>query len=274
MSRKYCISISCCCFFFTLFILSAASYAAHPLITDDTGTQGKGNYQVEINAESGYDRETEDAEDTEDGVTVKETGLEAAGILSYGITDSIDIVFGVPYQWNKAWEDGDMTSDYDGISDMSLELKWRFYEAEGFGLALKPGVTLPTGKEEKGLGNGRISSGLTFITTKEIGPWAFHLNLAYTHNGYKLEEDRDANRKDIWHVSLASEVEVVRDLTAVANMGIEKNPDKTSHVDPAFVLGGFVYSITDDLDIDFGYKAGLNKPETDYSILAGTAYRF
>jgi len=268
MRRKCRISTIYCCFFFALFILSPVSYAAHPLITDDTGTQGKGNSQVEINTESGYDKETEE------DITIKETGLEVAGILSYGITDSVDIVFGIPYQWNKAWEDGDMTSDEDGVSDMSLELKWRFYEAGGLSLALKPGVTLPTGKEEKGLGSGRMSSGLTFIATKEIEPLAFHLNLAYTHNGYKLEEDRDANRKDIWHVSLASEAEVIKDLTVVANIGMEKNPDKTTTTDPAFILGGVIYSITDALDIDFGLKTGLNKPETDYSILAGTAFRF
>lgn len=257
-----------------VFILSSASYGAHPLITDDTGTQGKGNSQVEINAEYGYDRETAENEDTEEDITVKETGVEVAGILSYGITDSMDIVFGVPYQWNKAWEDGDMTADDKGVSDMSLELKWRFFEADGLSLALKPGVTLPSGKEENGLGSGRMSSGLTFITTKELEPWAFHLNLAYTHNGYKLEEDRDASRKDIWHVSLASEVEIVKALKMVANIGMEKNPDRESNIHPAFLLGGLVYSLSENIDIDFGYKAGLNKPETNYTVLAGTAIRF
>jgi len=257
----------------TVFILSSVSFAAHPLITDDTGTQGKGKYQIEINAEYGYDKESEEAEDSEEEITVKEAGTEVAGILSYGLTDSMDIVFGVPYQWNKAWEDGDMTADDNGFSDMSLELKWRFYEADGLSLALKPGVTLPTGKEENGLGSGRTSSGLTFITTKEIEPWAFHLNLAYMHNGYKLEEDRDANRKDIWHVSLASQMEVIKDLTIVASIGIEKNADRESNIHPAFLLGGLIYSLSENIDIDFGYKAGLNKPETDYSILTGINFR-
>jgi hypothetical protein len=251
-----------------VFIFSSLSNAAHPLITDDTGTQGKGKFQLEINSEFGYDKEKEE------GATTKETGSEVAGILSYGITDSMDVVFGLPYQWNKAWEDGDMTSDEDGVSDMSIELKWRFYEAEGLCLALKPGITLPTGNEEKGLGSGRMSYGLTFITTKEIEPWAFHLNLAYTHNEYKLEEDKDANRKDIWHASLASQVEVIKDLSLVANIGVEKNADKASNTHPVFLLGGLIYSLSENIDIDFGYKAGLNKPETDNTILAGMAIRF
>lgn len=259
-------------FIFSLFTihysLTTVSYAAHPLITDDTGTQGKGKFQMEINSEFAYDKETEE------GITVKETGGEIAAILSYGITENIDIVFGIPYQWFKVKEEGDVIAKEDGISDVSLEMKWRFYEKDGLSLALKPGITLPTGDENKGLGNGKASYGIVFITTKEIEPWAFHLNLGYTHNEYKLQADKDANRKGIWHVSLASEVEVIKDLKAVANIGMERNPDKTSNTHPAFILGGLIYSISENIDIDVGVKAGLNKPETDLTFLAGIALRF
>ena len=113
-----------------------------------------------------------------------------------------------------------------------------------------------------------------FITTKEIGPWAFHLNLGYKHDEYELQEDKDANRKGIWYASLASEVEVVKDLKLVANIGTERNPDRTSNTHPAFILGGIIYSISENFDIDLGIKGGLNKPETDLTILVGSALRF
>ncbi len=258
--------------FFLLFTahysLFTVSYAAHPLITDDTGTQGKGNFQIELNSEFTTDKETAD------DITTKETGGEVASILSYGLTDDIDVVLGVPYVWAKTEIDGDVDSNEDGISDISIELKWRLHEKAGLGFALKPAVILPTGDEEKGLGNGKASYGLMFITTKEIEPWAFHLNLGYMHNEYKLEEDRDANRKGIWHASLATQAEVLKDLTAVVNIGVETNPDKKSNTHPAFLIGGIIYSITENLDIDAGVKAGLNKPETDLTFLAGMAVRF
>jgi hypothetical protein len=250
------------------FSLTTVSHAAHPLITDDTGTQGKGKFQIEVNSEFTYDKETEE------GVTTKETGGEVATTPSYGIIDNVDIVLGLPYQWTKTKEDGEVTSDVDGISDISLEAKWRFFEQDGLSLALKPGITLPTGDENKGLGNGRASYGIVFITTREIKPWAFHLNLGFMHNEYKLEADKDENRQDIWHASLASQVEVMKDLTAVANIGIERNPDKTSNTHPAFVLGGLIYSVSENFDIDIGIKGGLNKPETDLTFLAGIAVRF
>lgn len=253
---------------FTIYCsLFTVSFAAHPLITDDTGTQGKGKFQLEINGEYGYDKEKVEE------VTIKETVSEFAAAFSYGVLDNIDAVIVLPYQWNKAKEDSEVVSVEKGISDISFEVKWRFYEADGLSLALKPGLSLPTGNEDKGLGNGRISYGLTFITTKEAEPWAFHLNLAINRNEYKLD-DRDANRKDIWHASLASEVEIVKDLKLVANIGIEKNPDKSSSTDPAFILGGLIYSVSENLDLDFGVKFGLNNPETDRTLLAGMAVRF
>jgi hypothetical protein len=55
---------------------------------------------------------------------------------------------------------------------------------------------------------------------------------------------------------------------------MERNPDKTSDTDPAFILGGFIYAVTNSLDVDFGVKGGLNKPETDYSYIAGITWRF
>ncbi|MBI4653868.1 MAG: transporter [Nitrospirae bacterium] len=244
------------------------AFSAHPLITDDTGTQGKRKFQIEINGEISYDKATED------DVTRRTTGSEIATILSQCFIENADIILGLPYQWSKTNEDGETTSDENGISDMSVELKWRFYDKDGLSFALKPGITLPIGDEEKGLGNGRASYGLNFITTKEIKPWAFHLNVAYTYNEYKLEEDKDAKRKDIWHVSLATEVEVVKNLRLVANTGMERNADKESNTHPAFILGGLIYSLLEDLDVDFGVKARLNKPETDYTLLAGIARRF
>ena len=258
---RFC-GLFCTVLFFAVGLV-ATSHAAHPLITDDTGTQGKGKFQLEVNGEFNYDKETEEE------VTTKETGGEVAPILSYGIADNLDIVLGVPYQWFRVKEDGDVTDKEDGISDMSLELKWRFYEKDGLSLALKPGITLPTGDDEKGLGTGRVTYSLYFITTKEIEPWAFHLNLGYGRNENKFDE-----RKDIWHASLAGEVEVVKNLKVVANIGTERNTDEASSTHPAFILSGLIYSLSENFDIDFGVKGGLNKPETDWSILAGIAWRF
>lgn len=245
--------------FFVLIALcwSAPAFGAHPLITDDAGTQGKGKFQLEFNGEYGHKNKDSAVEDT----------TEMAAALTYGINDQIDVCVGIPYRYIRREDSG--TTTENGISDTALALKWRFYEKDGLGLALKPGVTLPTGNDEKGLGSGRVTYSMFFITTKEIAPGAIHLNLGYKRNENKVEE-----REDIWHASLAGEMKVTKDFRFIANIGMEKNPDRSSSIDPAFILGGIIYSIRENLDVDFGLKSWLNKPDTDYSALAGLTLRF
>lgn len=240
------------------FSLFTVSYAAHPLITDDTGTQGKGKFQLEINGEY--------AHEDENGAKAKTT--EVAAILSYGVADTLDIVLGLPYQHIRVKEP-EVSSTESGISDMSLEVKWRFYEKDGLSLGLKPGISFPTGYEERGLGSGRAAYSIFLITSKEMEPWAFHLNLGYIRNENKADE-----RKNLWHASVAAQVQAAEKLNIVGNVGVERNTDRLADTPPAFVLGGLIYSVSENFDIDFGVKAGLTKPEHDYSLLAGIAWRF
>lgn len=251
-------------FLSVLILFPTAVFAAHPLITDDTGTQGKGRMQFEMIGEYGTD--------TKGDATEKRFEAPAIPVFSYGITDTIDIVFGVPYVSVRTEEKG-IHSSIAGIGDASIEIKERFYEKDGLTFAFKPGISLPSGNVNKGLGNGKPSYSAFFIVTTEAEPWAFHFNVGYARNEYRLQSDEEANRKVLWHVSLASQVRVDKNLNLVANVGMDRNSDKTSNTSPAFVLGGIIYSITENIDVDMGVKAGLNKVETDVTVLAGIVWR-
>jgi len=251
-----------------MIFMTGTAFGAHPLITDDAGTNGKGKFQVELTGEFAWDKEKSA------GITVKEKGYEAGIAVSAGILDTLDIVCGIPYQWNKTEEDGTTVSDENGISDIGVELKWRFFEQNGLSFAIKPGITIPSGDEDKGLGTGKIGYGATFIATKEIAPFTFRMNLGYAHNEFKLEEDEDSNEKNIWHISLAGVYEISEKLHVAANIGVERNPDKESGTDPSFALIGLIYSITPDLDVDLGFKTGLSSTETDAALLTGLTMRF
>ncbi|MBI5847082.1 MAG: transporter [Nitrospirae bacterium] len=233
-------------------LVSAQAFAAHPLITDDTGTQGKGKFQIEINAEYASDS----------GNT--ETALGAT--LSAGLRDNLDLVIGAPYIFLREKNETGHWYHQDGISDLSLALKWRVFEHEGFSLALKPGVTLATGDEAKGLGDGKPTYSLFLITSKELEPFTLHLNLGYIANRKEV--------RDIWHYSLAAEYSASKSIRIVGNIGGETNPDRTSNVHPLFALAGLIYKAADNFDIDFGVKTGLSRAEADYTLLAGIAFRF
>lgn len=238
------------------------AFGAHPLLTDDTGTQGTGKTQVELSGR--FDRYGESGARTE--------GWEAKAVLTYGLLDLLDLGLEVPYTWVSA-KDGE-TVRQDGFADLLVALKWRFFEQGGLSLALKPLVTLPTGDAEKGQGGGRTSCGVNLISTVAKDLCDFHLNLGVTHNDYKLEADRTANRNDIWNVSAAVEYKLAKSWRLVADIGAERNANAGSNNLPAFVLGGVIWSVSETLDIDAGVKWGLNGPETDLSVLAGVTFRF
>ncbi len=259
-------------FFLFSFIFSLSpSYAYHPLITDDTGTQGRGRYQYEFQVEYGHDKE--------EGIKTKE--LSVNNTLTYGLTDNIDIGIGIPFVYWKE-EDGE-SIDESGFSDIELQLKYRFYEAEGLKVAIKPSITMPTGDEERGLGTGRVTGRLFLILDKEFKDLTIFFNAGYIRNENRIDE-----RKDLWHFSLAGEYRIEEHLKVVGNIGMEKNPDRNQNEEPAFLIAGAVYSFrarTEDklqsvnhdsevLDLSLGIKTGLTGPETDLSLLAGITLRF
>jgi hypothetical protein len=243
--------------------IPAVAWGAHPLITDDAGTQGKGKFQVEVSGQYDSDRETVN------GVSVESTGGQVATTFSYGFIENADLVLSLPYQWGKVKEDGATVYDERGISDTTVEVKWRFFEKDGLSLALKPGLRIPTGNDEKGLGAGRTGYHAFIIGSKDVEPWAFHVNVGYIGNENKADEE-----KNIWHASFATTYEVIKNLKVVGNVGIERNPDKAADKDPAFILGGVIYSLSESLDIDVGVKYGLTAAETEWSLMAGMAFRF
>lgn len=81
---------------FEMALLIPQAFAAHPLITDDTGTQGRSGFQLELNGMFGYDREK--------GAT--ERADEAGVILSYGLWETGDLAVGTPYERIRTEDDG------------------------------------------------------------------------------------------------------------------------------------------------------------------------
>ena len=249
---------------------SAPAFAAHPLVTDDTGTQGTGKFQMELNVESSRD------EENEAGITQKETGGIVTAALTYGIVENVDIIVGLPWQWSTLKEGGNMISNDKGIGDTSVDVKWRCLECKDheLSLALKPGLTIPTGNTAKGFGNGKISGGMMLIATKEWQHGAVHCNVGYTHNSYGQDHDYETLKQDLWHASLATEIKMTAKLRSVADVGLDSNNEKTPDTNPVYILGGLIYSVTENFDLDVGVKAGMNHTERDRTVLAGFTARF
>ena len=249
-----------------LLLSSGTSFAAHPLVTDDAGALGKGVVQIELNGDISTDKETAD------NSTTKTSGAQIATTFGVGVTDKIDLYVGFKRPWGSRDVDGSSFNNAGSV-DFSFVMKWQVYEHEGFSIAVKPqlGYSYAAGATED---DHTVSYGASLIFSKELEPFAFHLNAGYTYNDYNLAAIRDARRNSIWSFSLATTYEVIKNLKLVADFGASTNKDKAVNDMPFFGLVGVIYTVNKNLDLSSGIKIGLTKPETNLTGTFGVTVKF
>lgn len=238
-----------------------------PLITDDAGTVDVGKVEIELNGSYTGDKEKQH------GITAKNASTDAEMKISTGLYRGIGISMAVPYTINaRGKSDGVLVDNTDGFGDLALEIKYAFAEVAGINLAIKPGLTLPSGKT--GLSDEHLQYTVALIASKESadGTCALHANLGYEYHSYVSSDV--AGRYNLWSGSVAGEMRLVKGLTGVLDFGLATNPDKESNTPPAYALAGARYEINEHLDINAGVKVGLTKPEDDVSLLYGLALKF
>lgn len=240
-------------------ILPLPLFAAHPLITEDTGTQGKGNFQFELTSEHGYEQE--------DGT--RENTVSTNATFTYGVRDNVDLILTLPHRRiSSEAEDGSRTVN-QGQGDVGFDVKWRFYEKDNLSFALKSGLTTPTGDETKNLGAGRARQSLYLTTSYDATPWEYHLHLGYIRNLNVLGQ-----HESLRHISAAVGRKVGDNLRLVADYGTDTPTSQASSLNAEFFILGAIYNVRKGFDLDFGAKWGLTKPEIDLTWLAGAAFRF
>ena len=230
-------------------------HAAHPLLTEDTGTQGAGNFQIE----GSYDvsRDSADGETTRAGLLV--------GVLSYGLAETLDLQIGYLYLRRS---DG-MGGTVQGGGDAIVGLKWRFFERDGFSIGLKPDMTVPSGDDEQGLGQGRKTYGAALILSNEAGDWAFH-----GHLGARRNDNTAGERSKLYHISAAALYWATAKLRLALDAGVISQPDPALSTDLAFLIVGLIYSPVKNVDLDFGWRTALNEAAADRTLGVGVTFRW
>lgn len=239
----------------SLLAVSFSAQAAHPLLTDDAGTQGAGRWQFELN--------TDHTRTREGGESAWERAVNAA--LTRGVTDTLDIAVGAP--WLQVSEPGE--DRVRGIGDTTLQAKWRFYENDdGWSLGLRPAVILPTGSASRGLGNGRVSASVALISTLERGDWTWLANAGYTWNN-----NRVGDRRQLWAVSTAVLYAVTPQWSLALDTGISRSADQgVSH--DKYGLIGAIYHASEDVDLDLGWRRSLGSGPVAHTLGVGLAIRW
>jgi len=235
---------------------AGGAHAAHPFITDDTGTQGTAHWQLEVN--------TDRTRFSDNGTTTRNQVGNAT--LTYGATDTLDVAVNLPYQYNRT--DGQPTNK--GLGDMAVQAKWRFYENEdGLSVGLKPIVTLPSGNENKGLGAGRSTASLNLLGQYQKDVWALIAN-----GGLSYNDNKTGDRKNLWNASTALLFSPNEQWTVGADVGVSRNADPTSNHTLSYSLLGVQYHIGKNIDVDMGYRRNLHSGPTQHTVGAGFTGRW
>lgn len=232
------------------FASPGAAFAAHPLQTEDTGTQGAGNVEIE------------------NGLSWSRAGASKIFTyqpqVSYGASPTVDLI--LQPSWLSSRNDGKAT--VRGWGDTNLDFKWRFFGEAPLSFAVRAGLTLPTSQHGLGLPSGKVSSHALLATTFDALPFTLHANVGLVQSPAGSGQRTSAgvvsgaamwaaNERLIWTV----------DATA-------SNADPTSSRWSGTVLAGAIYTVRPGLDLDVGYQRSARAPVPARQWLAGVTYRF
>jgi hypothetical protein len=138
-----------------------------PLQSDDTETPGARNLEINLGLHgefAGSDRRIE-------GPMVE---------LNYGLGDTLQVSYGVPYVIDRQSADGSGAGAVDarGIGDSALGLKYRFYDNQdsGVSFAIAPELEFRTPGGNHAVSEGTTLTVLPFIMTREFAHASFTAN--------------------------------------------------------------------------------------------------
>jgi hypothetical protein len=245
---------------------SLPAVALQPLVTDDTDTQGRDGNQLEISFERERVRSAED----------RTTRYALPLVYTRGLTDTLDGYIEVSRVRNDSSAPGE---DERGSGNPAVGFKWRFWqdEARKLSLALKPELQLGVSRasERHGLGNGRTGYAATFIVTRETSFGAIHANLSAHRVGYDLAENREANRRTLYRLSVAPVVSISPTWKAALDIGVTTDPDRARRARMGYVELGAIWAPSEDLELALGLleQVGDGEPSSR-TVIAGLTWRF
>lgn len=232
-----------------LAVMVTSVFAGHPMLSEDTGTQGKSNWELELGyawIQSSADR-----------------SFLFQPQLSYGASPTLDLI--VQPSWTTV--DG-APGRVRGLGDTNLDAKWRFYGAAPWSIGIRAGLELPTAQRGLGLPNGNVSPHAILVATVDLTPFAFDANL-----GYSYVPGDARQRPDRYHFSAAATYAANERLFLVLDAAADSNSDSTPGSSQAVALLGVIYTVHPGLDVDIGYRGRVGAVGPVHQWLLGITFR-
>ncbi|MDY0747849.1 hypothetical protein SNE35_25325 [Paucibacter sp. R3-3] len=236
------------------FILAGPAHAAHPLQTEDTGTQGEGNLELE----NGLDRAR-----NRDG----SRDFSYQPQLSWGLTPEVDLI--VQPSW-LAHRDPAGGPTHRAAGDTNLDAKWRFYGSAPWSLAVRAGVTLATSGQDLGQPKGTVGAHGLLALTLDAAPLTAHFNVGAAENPNDVGQ-----RRRIASTSVALMWQASDALILTMDGSLQSNPDPFRKAWPGLLLGGVIWTVRPGLDLDVGWQKSYGPAQpARRDLLMGLTWRF
>lgn len=159
----------------TITTLFANAQGGPPLRTDDPGTPGNGNWEINV------------------GVTVDkradERELETPRIdFNYGLGDRIQLKFEIPWVVQRAA----LEPTRDGLGNSLAGVKWRFFENKKTELSFSTYPQLEFNNPNRSVDRGLAERGVRFLipleVTRKVGPLDLNAEVGYRICQYSRDE--------------------------------------------------------------------------------------
>ena len=234
-----------------LALAAPSAFAAHPLQTEDTGTQGAGNVEIENGlARARFDSTT---------LTTYQPQV------SVGLAPTVDAIV----QPSVVWLHAPSQPAVSGAGDTNLDAKWRFWGSDPWSLAIRAGLQAPTSQKGLGLPHGQWAEHALLVATWDDAPTTVHANLGLTR-----EPRAPGTRATVAHLSAAVMQALNERVILTVDGEFDQDPDPHRRAWPGSVLAGAIWTARPGLDLDVGYQRSVDARPVNRQWMAGLTYRF
>ena len=234
-----------------LALAAPSAFAAHPLQTEDTGTQGAANVEIENGLASARF----------DGTTLTTYQPQ----VSVGLATTVDAIV----QPSIAWRRVPGRSTVSGPGDTNVDGKWRFWGSDPWSFAIRAGLQAPTGAHGLGLPHGQVSEHALLVATWDAAPTTVHANLGLAH-----APPAPGARTTIAHLSAALMQALDERLILTIDGELDQDPSAARKTWPGSLLAGAIWTARPGLDLDVGYQRSFSAQPVNRQWMAGLTYRF
>lgn len=232
------------CVFLSLCAVSALAQGNPPFYTDDAGTVAKKHWELDLGVSTEHDRNGD------------RTWQAPSASLGYGLTDSIEIDYGVPLLIVRPA--GENTKS--GLGNSVAGVKWRFFEDNTAKLAVSvnPQVEFdnPTSSRRHGLVENNTEFVLPLQVQKSFGEIETAFNVGRTFHA------RESDETDGWSAGVAAG----RKLSERLHLGAELYGEAARKFDHGLLLLnlGALYELNDLISFSASLGrgvAGADRPD-------------